>query len=249
MAAYDTFDYPSYWTNRDYEHNSEVFAIQEFLKRIENVKTAIEIGAGFGRLTPSYSFRAKKTILVDPSSKLLKIAKKNSDSKNTKFIKSRGENLKDKVKTNSIDLAILVRVLHHIKDPERVFSEINRILNKRGYFILEFANKCHFKSRISEFMKGNFTYSLDISKRDIRSEKSIKKKTIPFNNYHPDKIYNLLKESGFEIVDVRSVSNIRSSFLKRIFSTDTLTEIEKLIQRPLAKVTFGPSMFVLTRKK
>ena len=90
-APYDTFDYPSYWTKRDYEHNSEVFAIQEFLKKIENIKTVVEIGAGFGRLTPYYSFRAKKTILIDPSSKLLRLAKENLDSEKIKYIQKYGE--------------------------------------------------------------------------------------------------------------------------------------------------------------
>jgi hypothetical protein len=51
-AAYDTYDYPSYWEGRDYEHGSEEIAIKGFLNRIAKIKTALEIGAGYGRLVP-----------------------------------------------------------------------------------------------------------------------------------------------------------------------------------------------------
>ena len=93
-AAYDTFDYPGYWIGRDYEHKSEVIALKALLQKIKRIKTILEVGAGFGRLVPSYAFRAKKIILSDPSSKSLKIARGAfSGKKSIKFIHSCLENL------------------------------------------------------------------------------------------------------------------------------------------------------------
>lgn len=249
-AAYDKFDYPSYWKGRDYEHKSEIHAISEFLESIKKIKTVVEIGGGFGRLVQTYAFRAKKTIITDPSSQLLKIAKDStSNIKNISFIHSKAENLKGKIKTNTIDLVLMVRVLHHIRKPEKVFSEISRILKSGGYFILEYPNKAHFKANFRELMKGDITYSMDIFKVDKTSKRNKKKGSLPFYNYHPDNISDLLKSHDFEVISRRSVSNIRSTFLKRIFSVEFLFGLEKLLQIPFSYLNFGPSMFVLVRKK
>ena len=62
-AAYDSFDYPSYWEGREYEHNSELIALRRLISLIPKIDTLLEIGAGFGRLTPEYLYRAKRIIL------------------------------------------------------------------------------------------------------------------------------------------------------------------------------------------
>jgi len=249
-AAYDTFDYPGYWIGRDYEHKSEIIALKAFLQKIKKVKNILEIGAGFGRLMPSYAFRAKRIILTDPSAKTLKIAREAfSDRKNVKFIQSSLENLPTKIRSNSINLVIMIRVIHHIKDVDNAFRIIHRMISPNGYFSFEFANKKHIKARFKEYLKGNFSFLSDKSPRDIRSLKSIKKGTLPFMNYHPDKIKDILTQYDFEVVEERSVSNIRSTFLKNIFSTDLLVSLEKVLQPPFSYIDFGPSIFILARKR
>ena len=248
-AAYDTYDYPSYWEGREYEHFSEVLAIRSLLDRIPKISTILEIGAGFGRLTSIYKFRAKKIILTDPSAKLLKLARETNQDKKIKVIQASVENLKDRVKSRSDDLIICVRVLHHIKDLDSAIETATKILKKKGYFILEFANKRHAKAAVSEILKGNITYPLDISPKDIRSRKSKKAKTLPFINYHPDLVFEKLEKHGFKILEKRSVSNVRSSFIKRLVPTEVLLFIENLLQKPLSVISFGPSIFVLAQKK
>lgn len=249
-AAYDNYDYPSYWDNRDYEHGSEVEAIKTLLENISKVKKVIEIGGGFGRLIPSYSFRVKKIILTDPSAKLLSNArKKYKDSKKIKFLQSTLENVPKVVKQRDFDLAIMVRVLHHIEDIDSAFETIHKLLDKNGYFILEFANKRHVKATIRHFLGGDITYPMEIHPVDIRSKKSVRANTLPFINFHPDQIMQCLQTAGFDIIQTLSVSNIRSSFLKRMFPLKFLLDIEKLLQKPLSGIKFGPSVFVLARKR
>lgn len=249
-AAYDTYDYISYWNGREYEHKSEVFAIQSFLQKIKKIKTSLEVGAGFGRLASSYSFRAKKVILTDPSSKTLKVARDTyKDKRNFKFMHSSVENLPLKIRPGSIDLVIMVRVIHHIKNVDLAFKVINRMLAPNGYFIFEFANKRHIKAIFKKLLKGNLMFYEDTTTTDIRSKKSIEKGTLPFLNYHPERIKNLLSEYGFDVVQERSVSNIRSVFLKKLFSTDILLSIEKILQIPFSYIDFGPSIFILARKR
>lgn len=249
-VPYDTYDYPSYWQDREYEHKAEYFAIKTLLNKIPQIKTIIEIGAGYGRLFSSFSFRAKKVILSDPSASSLSLARKKiQGNKKAEFIQSSLENLPNKLRGGTCDLVVMVRVLHHIKDTQKAFKIIHKLLREDGYFILEFANKSHLKATLKEFFKGNITFPLDIFPIDKRSKKTIKAKTLPFINYHPDEIEEQLKNAGFEIVQKLSVSNIRSTFLKSIISTSTLIDMEKLLQSPLSHINFGPSIFILAKKR
>jgi ubiquinone/menaquinone biosynthesis C-methylase UbiE len=249
-AAYDSFDYPAYWIGRGYEHKSEILAIRAFLNRIKKIKTILEIGAGFGRIVSHYSFRAKKIILSDSSSRALKMARETFKSKhNFKYIHSSLENLPTKVRSSTIDLIILVRVLHHIRDISLAFKIMNKMLKPGGYLLFEFANKKHIKATFNHILKGNFSFIIDRATTDIRSKKAIKMNALPFLNYHPEKIKSVLDEFGFEVIEKRSVSNIRNTFLKRVFSTDILLFFEKRLQVPFSYFDFGPSIFVLARKK
>jgi hypothetical protein len=64
-----------------------------------------------------------------------------------------------------------------------------------------------------------------------------------FYNYHPAYVEDLFKKTGFEIMDVLSVSNFRSRTMKKIFSTKALIKLEKAVQGPLASVRFAPSIY------
>jgi len=248
-AAYDTYDYPNYWVGREYEHEAEVLAIKEFLAKIPQIGTILEIGAGFGRLTPIYAFRAKRVILADPSAKLLKSASQSfENSKKIEFVQSKIENLSSKIRRNSIDVVFIVRVLHHLQDIDSVFKLTRRLLKKGGYLILEFPNKKHIKASFSEFFRGNFTFPIDIFPKDIRTKRSQNKGTLPFFNYHPEILIHKLESTGFEIIEKRSVSNIRSKSAKALLSTNTLLTLERLLQRPLSYINFGPSIFVLAQR-
>ncbi len=246
-APYDKYNYPAYWEGREYEHHSEIIAIKAFLDNIKKISNIIEVGAGFGRLTPSYIYRGKKITLLDSSSRLLRIARERLPENKVKFVHSKLETLPQKINSNTADLVILVRVLHHIDDIDKAFEIINKVLKKNKYLILEFANKCHWKAATYEFLRGNITFLHDIFPKDIHGKKS-KKTTLPFRNYHPDIIIEKLEKSGFKILQVRSVSNIRSPRIKKILPTETLLYFEKLFQKPLSKVNFGPSLFVLAQK-
>lgn len=246
-AYYDTYNYPSYWEGREYEHQAEIIAINNFLKKIQRLKTIVEIGTGYGRLVPSYYFRGKRIILSDPSARLLKIARSRLKNKGIEFIHSGVENLYPKIRKNTADLTILVRVLHHLENPDEALSIISKITKSGGYLILEFPNKRHLKATISELFHGNLTFPLDISPKEVKNRKK-RKKTIPFYNYHPDVIKEILKKYGFSAIETRSVSNIRSPFFKKLFPVETLLSFEKILQKPFSYINFGPSIFILAKK-
>ena len=250
MAShYDHYDYPKYWTTREYEHKCEEIAINAFLRRCQSVKNALDIGAGYGRLTKVYLHRVKKIYLTDPSAKLLALARKNlKHNKKIVFVQSCLSNLKNQIPNTKFDLVFFVRVMHHMENQKETIKEIGRFVNEHGFLVLEVPNKRHFKAVAKQVLCGNFTYSLDIFPKDIRCAQSIKEKSIPFVNYHPDVTIKILKEEGYKIIEVRSVSNLRLSYLKGIFPIETLLSIEEKLQVFLGRFFFGPSIFILAQK-
>lgn len=248
-AAYDTYDYPAYWSGREYEHESEVRAIKRFLNKIPRINKAVDVGAGYGRLTSSYLYRCRKVTLTDPSAKLLKIARANYIGNKVICMQTKVENLPKKFLSSKYDLAIMTRVLHHIDNINRAFAAVNRILADRGYFILEFANKNHFKALFKALIKGNFTFPIDIFPHDVRCRKNKRLNTLPFNNYHPDLIVRYLEENNFEVLDRISVSNFRSIWFKEFIPKEFLLWLDEKLGHVLSSLHFGPSIFILARKK
>ncbi|RJR23742.1 class I SAM-dependent methyltransferase [Candidatus Microgenomates bacterium] len=247
-APYDSYDYLSYWQKRNFEDCCEREALKYFFSKVEPKGSIVDIGGGFGRLADFYSGFFKECLVVDPSKKLLEIGEERCQKiKNVSF--KEGTLPKLPVKDGSFDVAIMIRVSHHLEDPFSSFKEIQRVLKKDGYFIVEIANKIHFLARLKACLKGDFSYCQNLSSVEKRSWDNIKSGSIPFLNHHPLKIIDDLKKAGFLVEETLSVSNLRHSFLKLILPGAFLINIEKKLQKLLAPYFFGPSFFILARKR
>jgi len=251
-AIYDTYDYPKFWENREYEHRSEVIALKSFLNKIHQINRLIDVGAGYGRLSAYYMYRAKRSVLVDSSAKLLKVARQKINSidssrgNDMKYIQSSVENLSKKVKNGSFDVVLCVRFLHHFENPNVAIDIAKKLLNKNGYLILEFPNKLHGKALAKHIIKGNIGYRKN---KEHENKKHLMNCSLPYMNFHPAEIQNELNLKGFRVIEKRSVSNIRNTFLKKHMPLSALLFVEQLLQIPLSKLNFGPSIFVLAQKK
>lgn len=246
-AYYDNYDYPKYWKKRDYEHESECKVIKEYLDKIKPIESIAEIGCGFARLVGCYEHCVKNVTLIDPSNDLLEIAKKNLKSKKFKFVQSKAQDVEQNTKSK-FDAVLMVRVLHHVDDLNETFNSINKIVNKKGYFILEFANKIHGKNQIKNILSGNFIFPFDIFPEDKRSKKNKKNKSILFLNHHPEVVYESLKNNGFKIIEKRSVSNFRFKLIKKFIPLKMLLSLEGRFQKTFTFLDFGPSIFLLCQK-
>ncbi len=249
-AHYDTYDYPSYWKGRDYEHLCEVLALNALLKKIPHFQKVMDVGGGYGRLIPHYIKRADKVILAEPSLHLIDIAKETyKKNKNVSYIHSPIENLLNEVKPNSVDAILMIRVMHHLSDPASAIKTFSKLLKKDGYLVLEFANKIHGKALISNMFKGDFNFSKNLTPTDRRCTENKKDQVISFYNYHPQTIKDSLLESKFKILSTRSVSNVRNAYAKKYISIPNLMMIEAMLQVPLSSFYFGPSIFILAQKR
>jgi ubiquinone/menaquinone biosynthesis C-methylase UbiE len=145
----------------------------------------------------------------------------------------------------SVDLITIVRILHHIPDPLLEFKEIARVLSDDGVFIMEFANYTHFRNRIKFALKGKKFPEKPV---EIRSWATQNANELPFVNHNPKTVIKQLAHAGLRVEKTLSVSNLRSPGLKKVMPKRAMLALEKVMQKPLAGMYFGPSTFFLIRK-
>lgn len=238
------FSYRDYWQPRAYENSSEIFAINHWLSG-KHFSTLVDLGGGYGRLIPQFLTIADHIILIEPSSKQRRLAKSYLP-KDTRISILPGSDHASGLPSQSVDLVLLIRVIHHLSNTSALMTELNRILKPEGLVILEFANSLNFKSRIRSWLMG-----FPISKYpiDLRSPQNQNPQTIPFLNHHPQTILKSLRLCGFEPLELLSVSNFRSPILKKVIPLSLLLFLEKIAQPLFSSLYFGPSIFVLARKE
>jgi len=242
------YNYQQYWRRRRYEHHAEKIALKKLLNLVFNKRVLVDVGGGFGRLIPTYISLCQKCFLIDPSKKMLQQAEKLKKKyphlySHLKLREGIAENLP--LKDKSVDVILFIRTLHHLKKPQPALKEFSRVLKPQGYLIIEFANKVHFKSIIRSLFRLDFQYPFNLQPVTIGK----KKQPIPFLNYHPKQIRNLLDQSGFKIIKTLSVSNFRNSPFKKILPLKILLFLEGLIQEISLPFYYGPSIFLLVQKK
>jgi ubiquinone/menaquinone biosynthesis C-methylase UbiE len=236
-------NYLKYWDGREYENASEELAITRLLKG-KHFNHAIDIGGGYGRLCVLLENYADLVTLAEPSDQQLEIA--------ADYLKDHPEIERKKLQASklpyedhSIDLITMIRVMHHLPDPNPEFTELSRVLSDDGYLILEVANYTHFRNRIKHIIKVRRFQAEPV---DIRSKKNKGPDEIAFVNHNPKTIIKQLSHAGLKVERTLSVSNLRSPGLKKLVSKETMLKLEKIMQPTMAKSYFGPSIFFLAKR-
>jgi len=238
------YNYQDYWTGREYEHTAEEMAIKRLLKG-KHFKHAVDVGGGYGRLSLFLTNFADRVTLAEPSQQQLDISKiylKDTANVERKLLQAADL----KIPAGSVDLVLVVRVLHHLPNPAVELAEIARVLKPGGTFILEFANDAHFLNRVRYGVRGKRVPKKPV---DIRSEASKKAGEVAFVNHHPKTIIKMLVAAGFEVETALSGSNLRSPRLKKVLGKNILLGLEKVLQPLLAPIYFGPSVWLRLRRK
>lgn len=286
IANYDLhpdYHYSSYWSGREYEHKAEFIAIRSIFKKIrklyrketlsENISfpligtSILDLGAGFGRLVPSYCDYFKNIVLGDYSLKELKDAVeylKNFDCKlnfasNTQNVFLFGVNAYFlPFEKNLFDVVISVRLSHHIENQKEFIKEVFRVIKPGGFFVLEIANKNNIKRLVKNLLHLDFKTLAKNKiklKHDSRSSQGLvsEKQGYVFYNFKVSYITRLAKQAGFRIVTYRQVSILRHPFIKRILPISVMVALEAFVQNisrvlNILGIFLTPSVFVVLRK-
>lgn len=96
-------------------------------------KEVLEIAAGPGLLAKAVAPAAKTMTATDYSEGMIREAKKGKYAPNLRFEVADALNLP--YQDDSFDVVIIANALHIVPDPEKVLSEINRVLHPGGILI------------------------------------------------------------------------------------------------------------------
>lgn len=253
VSDYDkyNYDYQDYWKERDYENKAEENAIGSLI-RPHYGKRFIDIGGSYGRNLPLYSNKYQEVVIMDYSLQTLQKYEKQilDQFPNAKLVA--GNVYEMPFIDGSFDGALMVRVLHHIQEPEKYFRNLATLLKKDGVVIQEFANKVHIKAKLKWLFTGNFK-NLDQTpyqqKTRLDEEKEGSKEESIFLNFHPKHIKKMLKENSFKIDARKGCSYLRIGFIKRTVPEPLIVAVEKLLQALFSWTNLPPSIFFLAHNE
>lgn len=252
VSEYDryNYDYKQYWEGREYENLAEDLALGKLFKKMSG-RRIVDVGGSFGRLLPIYYDKYEEPVIIDYSLKtLLRYEKAILDRyPNTKLVAANVYHLP--FVGGSFDAALMVRVLHHISEPETYYEELSKILDNNAIYIQEFANKIHLKARVKWILSGKFemldsTPYQQPSQGNFEGVNSGQNDTSIFLNFHPKHVREMLAEAGFKVVGKGSSSFIRIPKLKASLSLSTIMKLEKAAQFLLDDTNIAPSIFYKT---
>ena len=216
---------------REYEDLVERRALRRLLPR--RGRRLVDVGAGFGRLAPLYeSF--DQVVLLDYSSSQLEYARGQLGPRHV-YVAADIYHLP--LASNSVDTAVMVRVLHHIADVPAALAQIRRILCSQGVFVLEFANKRHLKN-IARYLMGR---GINPFEREPYEFAEL------HYDFHPSWVQDQLSDLGLGVERRLSVSLFRLQLLKRLLPLRVLVAMDGLLQSISAPLTPAPSVFLRSR--
>ncbi len=233
VCDYEGSDYQtSFWEQggRAYEDAAEAIALEKFLPA--SGKLLLELGAGAGRNTPRYS-GYNRIILLDYSRTQLQQARARlGDS--SRYVYVAADIYKLPFVDALFDGATMIRVLHHMADAPKALGQIRRVLQPGATFILEFANKLNLKA-ILRYWLGKQTWS-------PFTREPVEFVALNFD-FHPQAVFAWLRELGFRVEGIRTVSHFRVGLLKRLIPVRVLAGLDGLLQPTGGWFQVTPSVF------
>ena len=241
IADYNGYDYKKiFWEDADrkYEDAADRLAIRRLLPT--KMGKFADIAGGYGRLADEYLPRSEYAILFDYSKTELKQA---TELYGDKIHTKAGDIYDLPFKDGELDALMMVRATHHFFNMKKVIAELYRVLRPGGTAVIEVANKRTLPKMFRYWFKKSAVnpFSLEPSTLSDLNKSG-------FYNYHPKYVEQLFRQAGFEIEEIISVSNFRSATLKKIFGTNNLVRLEKVVQKPLGTIRFAPSIYYRLKK-
>jgi ubiquinone/menaquinone biosynthesis C-methylase UbiE len=216
---------------RAYEDGAERIALKRMLP--PGGKLMLEVGAGAGRNTPRYQ-GFERVVLMDYSVTQLEQAQERLGQSKA-YIYVAADVYKLPFRAGLFDAATMIRVLHHMSEPQLALHQIRQTLQPGAVFILEYANKMNLKALL-RFWTGRQAWSpYDLAPVEY----------IPLNfDFHPKAIRQWLREEHYQVQRHLTVSHFRISLLKRFVPTGLLVWLDSLAQLTGNWWQLTPSVFV-----
>ncbi len=158
-------------------------------------KTIYDIGSGNGYMARHFAKKGAKVYASDISTKLVNIAKK--ESKDLKIAYSVHDAVDfSNYKNNMFDVVTMNVVIHYVKDLNKLFDGISRILKNKGRFIFSNSHFLRPQYPYSEWVKGG---SRGKNKLYIKLTDYLKQKEIETTHWLDESVKLVLYERPLKI--------------------------------------------------
>ncbi len=138
-----------------------------------------------------------------------------------------------------LDSLVMIRVMHHLQRPDLALSELSRILNGGGVFVLEYANKRNLKAITRYLLKRQSWSPFDSQPYEF----------VHLNyDFHPAWMKDVLNRSGLEVTKELAISSFRLEAVKRNVPPDVLARLDTLLASPGARFKLTPSVVLRCSK-
>lgn len=145
MKSYQP-DYAAY-RSQMYDQTSRVQKAVRMVKTLEdyfgkdklNTLTVLDIGSSTGIITNALAPHFRKIVGVDIDQGAVEYAQKTFKESNFTF--KLGDSMKLDFPENTFDVVICAQIYEHVPDPQKLFSEIYRVLKPQGVCYLAAVNK------------------------------------------------------------------------------------------------------------
>jgi len=188
---------------REYEDLAERIALRRMLPPAGG--RLIDIGGGFGRLSEFYD-GYEQVILLDYSTSLLRQAQARlGRSERMVYVAA---NFYDMPFVDGvIDVAMMVRVIHHVEDVPALLGEVARVLAGGGTYVLEFASKRHLKAILRYALRRQAWNPFD--------QEPVEFVEMNFD-FHPDWMWERLREAMFHVKRTVALARQYAGFRSRL---------------------------------
>lgn len=216
---------------RAYEDRSEARALKALLP--PGGELLLEIGAGAGRNTPRYT-GFKRVVLLDYSRTQLRQAQARL-GRSERYLYVAADVYRLPFAPGLFDAATMIRVIHHLAEAPAALRQVREVLQPRAAFILEFANKQNLKAIARWLLRRQAWNPFDPQPVEF----------VALNfDFHPRVMLEWLRDAGFAVQAVRSLSYFRVPLLKRLLPTGLLVALDAALQPTGRFVQLSPSVFV-----
>jgi ubiquinone/menaquinone biosynthesis C-methylase UbiE len=255
IANYEQNDYQysGFWKGREYEHMAEVSLLKRvfslYCPQLENSRV-IDIGGAYGRLAGLYAPTANEVVLADYSTNELKDGIENLSRQDyaSKLSFVALNAYKMPFVDNSFDVALSVRVMHHLKDTRQFFAELQRILVPGGVAIIEFANNRHVLARARALFKGKAIPTITEVTHKTDAQGIKEGQVSVMHNFDPTYVTQVARDLGFTVRGTFTCSFLRHRMFKKVFSLKVLSSVEIFFQRMFQSTALTPSIFIVLQK-
>ncbi len=234
VCDYEGSDYQqSFWEQggRAYEDGAEAVALRRLLPK--SGRLLLEVGAGAGRNTPRYA-GFERIVLMDYSTTQMQQAQARL-GRSEKYIYVAADVYRLPFAPGLFDAATMIRVLHHMAEPEKALARVRAALQPGATFILEFANKHNLKAILRYLLHRQSWSPFTLEPVEY----------LPLNfDFHPRAVRGYLTKAGFTIGRILTVSHYRIGFLKRWVPTRLLVWLDSLASLTGPLWQLSPSVFV-----